>query len=192
MSFRNNLIAGVAFHNYAGMHFENLSLVHKNYPSYKLWCTENCTGFSKYDEKQWVHDAEIYMLEMLENINNGMNGYIDWNILLDQNGGPSHSQNYCKSPIILNENNEFILTPIYYYLKHLASLVPVNSDSVVVDAYRPDLFACAFKNGSNLIILILNVNDYPIEISLVIENERCQDMVAEHSIVSYSYELKNA
>lgn len=112
LSFRNNLIAGVAFHNYAGMHFENLSLVHKNYPHYKLWCTENCTGFSKYDEKQWVHDAEIYMLEMLENINNGMNGYIDWNILLDQNGGPSHSQNYCKSPIILNENNEFILTPI--------------------------------------------------------------------------------
>lgn len=74
----------------------------------------------------------------------------------------------------------------------MTSLVPVNSDSVVVDVYRPDLFACAFKNGSNLIILVLNVNDYPIEISLVIENESCQDMVAEHSIVSYSYELKNA
>ena len=185
LNIKDKMIAGVAFHNYAGMHFKNLELVHKDYPTYKLWCTEACQGFSEYDEKSWRRDAELYMLEMLGNINNGMTGYIDWNILLDSKGGPNHSENYCKSPIMLNANNEPILTPIYYYLKHLGSLITPGSDIITVDVCRPDLFVCAFKQDTTLTIIALNINDYPIEIDLVIANARFKDFLKPHSIVSY-------
>lgn len=189
LSIKNKMIAGVAFHNYAGMHFKNLALVHSSFPLYKLWCTENCSGFSQYNVKNWTRDAEFYMLEMLGNINNGMNGYIDWNILLDINGGPNHSENFCKSPVILNENNEIILTPIYYYLKHLGGFVKSWAYSICVDVCRPDLFVCAFKNRNNIIVIALNINDYPIEVSLVIEKDRFQDIIDAHSIVTYVSDL---
>ena len=89
-------IAGIAYHWYSGTHLTNLELVAQKYKESLLIHTEGACYFSNYNEKEWIKDAEMYLYDLINDMNYGMNGYVDWNILLDFNGGPNHKNNFCK------------------------------------------------------------------------------------------------
>jgi glucosylceramidase len=36
---------------------------------------------------------------MINDFNNGTVAWTDWNVLLDENGGPNHVENYCFAPV---------------------------------------------------------------------------------------------
>ena len=81
-----NAISGFAFHWYTGDHFENIELVHEMFPGKLLIHTEGCTGYSKFNPNDEVHNAEIYGHDIIGDLNAGINGYIDWNMVLDYKG----------------------------------------------------------------------------------------------------------
>jgi len=185
-------IKGIAFHSYMGTHLTNVSLTHQKYPNMLLFHTEGCTGYSKYNETEWLVDAELYLIDIMTDITGGLNGYIDWNILLDSHGGPNHKENYCKSPIILNEKEDgFILTPIYYYLLHIAKYIKKGFTFVPVDVYRPDLFSVSAVKDETVVTVLLNPNHYEIEVNLVINDKRIHDKLNPHTIVTYIYDSMN-
>ena len=103
----NDEISGMAMHWYSGDYFEEIELTRYTYPEKLLFHTEGCTGFSKFRQEDEIYNAEIYGHNILGNLNAGINGYIDWNILLDSKGGPNHKRNYCNSPVMLNSENIF-------------------------------------------------------------------------------------
>lgn len=37
---------------------------------------------------------------MIGNLNEGMNTFFDWNLILDQEGGPNHVKNFCDAPYL--------------------------------------------------------------------------------------------
>ena len=185
--FNNKSIAGIGFHWYTGGYFEELKKVRNKYKNLLLIETEMCCGMSAYSEEEWLNKAELYLNEIIGNVNNGMNAYIDWNILLDYTGGPNHVNNYCAAPIILNKKgNDYIKTPIYYYLKHI-SLVPVNSYSL----YRnSDLKVCSFINNKYIYITVLNDTDVDKDINIKIGNKYIKDIIKRHSIITYKMSVK--
>ncbi len=91
---------GVAYHWYSGDHFENLRLFNEKYPEKMLINTEACQegGIATNDWRV----AKRYAHNIIGDLNNFANGWMDWNILLDEKGGPNHSKNYCDAPIIAN------------------------------------------------------------------------------------------
>ena len=181
----NDKIAGIGFHWYSGGYFDNLKLIKKEYPNLLMINTEMCCGFSSYNEIEWIVDAKLYLKEIINDINSGMNIFIDWNILLNNSGGPNHVKNYCKSPIILNEdNNDFIKTPIYYYLKHIA-IIPHKSKVLFTSSYDLDLFVCAFKDKEDIYIVVLNNNNENRNINILINDNYIEDNIASDSIITY-------
>lgn len=183
---KHSNIAGFAVHTYMGSHTTNLELVKKKYPTALLIETEGCCGFSKYKEQDWVRDAEYYLLNILLDMNSGLNAYIDWNILLDAKGGPNHKENFCKSPILLNnKDDDFIKTPIYYYLAHIAKTVRPGDQILSLDLYRADLFGVAGSDKKETRVTLLNVNNYEIEVCLVMNGHSIKDFIKPHSVVTY-------
>ncbi|HEV2328292.1 MAG TPA: glycosyl hydrolase, partial [Verrucomicrobiae bacterium] len=84
---------GVAFHWYVGDHFENVKRVKEAYPKTHLLFTEGCV--SNFDASlmgNWSW-GETYAISMIHDFNNGAEGWTDWNVLLDKNGGPNHVGN---------------------------------------------------------------------------------------------------
>ena len=78
----------MAFHWYVGDHFENVKRVHEAFPNTHLLFTEGCNApfdASPIHEWQW---GEQYGISMINDFNNGAEGWTDWNVLLDQQGGP--------------------------------------------------------------------------------------------------------
>ena len=108
----NKAASGIAFHWYSGNHFENISLCREKFPDKLIFHTEGCFSYDPNNSfpNQYAHD-------IIGDLNAGINGYMDWNILLDSKGGPNHKRNYCNSPVMLNkENTDYNKSQTYYYI----------------------------------------------------------------------------
>ena len=181
----NPAVKGIAFHWYSGAFFKELDLIRQENPFILLIETEMCCGFSRYNRKKWINDAELYLSEIINGINHGLNALLDWNLLLDSRGGPNHKWNFCKSPIILDKRKqEYIKTPIYYYLKHIG--IANKSEVVASSIFSRDsnLEVVALKRDK-LYITVLNKNDTKQKIKIKFGNELIKDKIDRNSVITY-------
>ena len=115
------MVAGVACHWYSGDHFENLDMIHSAYPELKLILSESCVGFLRPDDAQ-AHAAGAVQLshEILGDLAHGATAFYDWNLLLDERGGPNHVGNFCHAPYLFDtkakELRPQLLLQYYYQL----------------------------------------------------------------------------
>ncbi len=179
---KNEKIGGVGFHYYTGHNFNELKKIREKYPDLLLINTEMCCGYSEYHEKNWIKEAEYYLNDIIGDMNVGVNAYLDWNILLDSNGGPSHKKNYVKSASIRIDDN-YIKTPIYYYLYHLSHFI---NDSVIVENKNDTkLKVVSLKSKNKLIIVVMNNGNDVVEYNLEINKNSISDKINSHSIITY-------
>ena len=183
---QNPKIAGLCYHWYDGTHPDQMWQVHQKYPDIKLISSEMCVGFSPYDPKDWATAANPYYYELMSDINSGTSAFLDWNILLDWQGGPSYCKNYVKSPVILDENGDnFILTPIYDALKKFAKLYPAGSQIVRCDYDSKDVAAVARQTKSGYEAVVANVSGQEQQIILKFGRK-------EHDFILKPLEIKKS
>jgi glucosylceramidase len=120
--------------------------VYDQYPDMILLPTEATYEMTVLDDDDandnWLADGiwskgEGYAFDIMGDLNAGSGGWTDWNILLDQNGGPNHVGNYCDAAIIgdvSEEGSEAIyFHPQYYYLGHFSKFLPPGSTRISVE-----------------------------------------------------------
>lgn len=180
-------IIGIAYHYYSGDHFENISLTHDAFPGKILLHTEGCTGYSKFNQNDEVTNGEIYGHDILGDLNSGSNGYIDWNLVLDNKGGPNHKLNYCNSPIMINSNKtDYIKNLTYYYIGHFSKFIMPGSKRIAFSRYTSDIEVTSFKNPDNSIaIVLMNRNNFSKEYTICMNDISIHDNLDSHAIVSY-------
>lgn len=178
---------GIAFHWYTGTHFENIKLLNDIFPDKLLIHTEGCTGYSKFKPKDELFNANMYAEEIIGDLNAGINAFIDWNIVLDYNGGPNHKRNYCNSPIMISKNNDnYIKTPAFYYIAHFSKYIKPGAKRIAFSKFTNSIQMTAFKNIDNsIVIVLLNKNDYNEEYNLNINNMSFHDNLDSNAIVTF-------
>ena len=174
--------AGIAFHWYSGNHFENIALCRQVFPEKLLFHTEGCFGYEPNgsSHNQYAHD-------IIEDLNSGINGYMDWNILLDSKGGPTHRKNPCNSPVMLNtDNSDYIKSLTFYYIGHFSKVIQPGAVRLAHSKYLSDIHVTAFRNpnGSTAIVM-LNKVGYDIDFNLCMGKMTFKDTLCGNSIVSY-------
>ena len=179
----NDKIAGFAFHYYTGSNFNELKKLRDKYPNKLLINTEMCCSYSKYDEISWIGASEYYLTDIIGDMNNGVNAYLDWNILLNTDGGPTYKNNPVKSASI-RVNDNYIKSPIYYYLYHISHFVDDNSYVIESNA-NCSLKVVAIKNNKKIITVVMNKTNQDIEYNLVFNKEKYYDIINKHSIITY-------
>lgn len=179
--------SGISFHWYTGNHFENLKYINKMFPNKLLIHTEGCTGYSNFKEKDELFNAELYANEIIGDFNSGVNAFIDWNMVLDYNGGPNHKLNFCNSPIMINKkNNDYIKTPSFYYISHFAKYIKPGAKRIHLSTFTDNIELISFKNLDNsVIIVLLNRNNFNIEYNLCYKNYSLHDNLDSHCIVTF-------
>lgn len=115
--------------------------------------------------------AYRYARDIIGNLNNWVEGWVDWNMVLDRQGGPNHAQNWCIAPVIADTTlNEVYYTPLYYVMGHFSKFIRPGAVRVALDGYERDgIMTTCFKNedGSYALVL-LNMTDanMPFEVRL--------------------------
>ena len=181
---KNDKVAGTCFHYYKGQAFNEIKKVREKYPDMFLINSEMCCAYSPYNEINWISSAEYYLKDIIGDMNNGVNAYLDWNILLDEHGGPTHSKNYVKSPSIL-VNDNYIKSPIYYYLYHISHFIDNDTMIIESDSYTNKLKTVSLISNNKLIVVIMNVSNETIKFNLTIKNKYITDSINSHSIITY-------
>jgi len=113
-----------------------------------------------------------YARDIIGCLNNWVDGWIDWNMVLDRQGGPNWFKNWCLAPVIVDpEADEVYYTPLYYTMAHFSKYIRPDAVKIDLSMDNENVIATAVKNPDGTIaIVILNQNEYPVSIQINVEN----------------------
>lgn len=164
----DRMVDGIAFHWYSGDHFEALNLTQEAYPDKQLIFTEGCVEYSRFDTDQ-LKNAQMYAHDIIGNLNAGMTGSMDWNILLDKKGGPNHVGNYCDAPIMIDtEKDTFEVKLSYDYIGHFSRYIRRGAKRIAFTKYTSELEMTAFRNMDGSLAIVL-MNRHPQDIPVTFD-----------------------
>ncbi|MDO4306654.1 MAG: glycoside hydrolase family 30 beta sandwich domain-containing protein [Eubacteriales bacterium] len=191
--FRNEkaleTIYGVAVHWYTGDHFQGLSMVKETWPEKEIFFTEGCVEYSRFMDSNEVNKAEMYAHDMIGNFNNGVSAFFDWNLLLDEKGGPNHVGNFCAAPVMASEDGlDFEKRLSYYYIGHFSRYVKKGACAAAVTSFSTDVETSGFVNPSGeRVIVLLNRQEKAISIALGKDGKGKNLLLAPHTITTVCY-----
>jgi len=182
--------AGTAIHWYASTNEvfpDVLQYAHEKAPNKYLIQTEACgdSEIPKWNDDQWYWSKEAtdwgwdwapddqkylhpkyapvnrYARDIIGCLNNWVDGWVDWNMVLDKQGGPNWFKNWCLAPVIVDpESDEVYFTPIYYTLSHFSKFIRPGATRIGVDNSDESLMVTAAKNtDGSIAVVVFNEGD---------------------------------
>ena len=118
-------------------------------------------GFDWREEsKKYLHPkyapANRYARDIIGCLNNWVDGWIDWNMVLDRQGGPNWFKNWCVAPVIVDpEVNQVYYTPLYYIMSHFSKFIRPGAEIIGVENNDSDLMVAAAQNPDNSISVVV-------------------------------------
>jgi glucosylceramidase len=182
---------GLAFHwyeNWSGgePQFDNVRRVAEAFPGVNLFHTEGCNGpfdTKRIDDWNW---GESYGSSMIHDFNNGAVAWTDWNVLLDERGGPNHVGNFCFAPVHADtKTGKLHFTSAYYYIGHFSKFIRPGARRVAAATSRDALLSTAFLNGDGkLAVVVMNRGGEDIAYHLCIAGQAAALTSPAHSIAT--------
>jgi glucosylceramidase len=175
-------IWGAGFHWYMTDSFDNVQRVHDAWPDKKLLFTEGCQEGGPHTGLWGV--GERYGRSMIQDLNHWTIGWVDWNLLLDQTGGPNHVGNFCSAPILGDTRSGEIAYQIsYYYIGHFSRFIRPGYVRILVAPTRDDLECTAFAGpDGKIVVVVINRTEIPRNFELRIGGECAMVEAPQRSI----------
>ena len=180
---------GIGFHWYeswtgGGNIYDNVRRTAEAYPKTNLIFTEGCAESFKLDKINDWHWGEMYGRSMINDFNNGTVAWTDWNVLLDETGGPNHVGNFCFAPVHADTRTDKITyLNSYYYIGHFSKFIRPGAKRIISAASRGQLLTTAFLNTDGKIaVIVMNQSKDKIPYRLWIAGKAAETIALPHSI----------
>jgi glucosylceramidase len=148
--------------------------------------TEGANGdFNAEDLNDWKL-GENYGVNMIHDFNNGAGAWTDWNILLDETGGPNHVGNFSFAPIhAKTKEGTLYYTNSYYYIGHFSKFIRPGAKRIISSSNRADLLTTAFMNKDGRIaVVVMNSGSEKFAYKMYIGNKALELTSLPHSIAT--------
>ncbi len=194
--------AGAAIHWYESTYDyfpEALQYAHNKAPGKHLIETEGCVDSEvpKWKDDKWYWQKEAtdwgwdwasekdkhlhpkyapvnrYATDIIGCLNNYVDGWIDWNMVLDTQGGPNWFKNWCVAPVIVSpEKDEVYFTPLFYVMAHFSKFMRPGAVKIGCEINHKEVMATAVQNpDGSIVIALFNPTDTSYNITLNINKE---------------------
>ena len=182
---------GIGYHWYetwtgGDMQFENLKRVAETFPDKNLIFTEGCAEtYNPSRVTAWAL-GERYGTSMINDFNAGTVGWTDWNVLLDETGGPNHVKNFCFAPVHGDtKTGQVTYTNSYYYIGHFSKFIRPGAKRIISSSNRTDLLTTAFINEDGKVaVVVMNKGGKNIPYRLWIGGKTVEVNSRPHSIAT--------
>lgn len=182
---------GIGFHWYedwsgGDQMFDNVKKVKDAFPSTNVMFTEGCNSpfnMSQINDWKW---GERYGRSMINDFNDGAVGWTDWNVLLDEKGGPNHVGNFCFAPIHADtKTGELYYMNSYYYIGHFSKFIRPGAKRISSSPSRSQLLSTAFINKDGKIaVVVMNQSDQKVPYYLWVGGKAASVTALPHSIAT--------
>ena len=164
--------------------FDNVKLVRETFPDKPLIFTEGCAYPFDFQKLQDWKLGEQYGRSMINDFNSGTVGWTDWNILLDETGGPNHVKNFCFAPVHADtRTGQLIYTNSYYYIGHFSKFVRPGARRIASSPSRSQLLSTAFINPDGKVsVVVMNKGDQKVSYFLWLDGQAAEVESLPHSI----------
>ena len=169
-----------------------------------FWWNKNATDWAytatwagvKSEDHPIYVPVHRYARNIIVSIDHWLRGWIDWNAVLDHNGGPNHVGNYCGAPVMINtETGQVYYTPVYYILAQFSKTIrpgdrAVRTSMILDGQGEDDLHACATINKDNVLsVQVLNTTKENILYKLQLEGRYAEITVEANSLQTVQIQL---
>lgn len=163
-----DMVSGVACHWYSGDHFENLELIRKYYPHLKMIISESCIEYSKFEAGDEVVNAARLSHEIIGDLNHGITAFYDWNLLLDEQGGPNHVGNYCQAPYLFDTKQKKLMPQLLQkHFYHFSHFIMPGAKRIAFSRYTEKLDVTVWRNtDGSLVSVFLNRTDMEMPVNV--------------------------
>ena len=206
-------IWGTAVHWYSSTidwYPDVLNYVHEKYPGKELIHTEGCidSEVPRWQNDKWYWEKEAkdwgytwalpadkplhpqyvpvyrYARDIIGGLNSWLTGWIDWNIVLDTQGGPNHAKNWCIAPVIAKpETDEIYLTPLYYVMAHFSKYFRSGAYRIGVTTDMKNLMITACKNpDGSIAVAVLNQDGEAVQYRVSIGDKTVSMTIDENAL----------
>ncbi len=197
-------VNSLTVHGYDWDGFATLTALHKRYDQLPIWMTEVCyarpgnipTGRDTSLPVYGFDDGEYWGNMIVNDLNNWVCGWIYWNMILDENGGPwlvsvEHGDpdgNRQHPVVIVNrKTKEVHYTGLYYYLAHFSKFVRPGAVRIGSNVYRSSALNCvAFQRAGHIILNIIN-NGADTSVAVNYGGRQFIRRLAAHSVTTFAW-----
>jgi glucosylceramidase len=205
--------AGTAIHWYEST-FEvfpdALQYAHKKAPNKYLIETEGCidSEIPKWKDDAWYWKKEAtdwgwdwaseqdkylhpkyapvnrYATDIIGCLNNFVDGWIDWNIVLDKQGGPNWFKNWCVAPVIVDpETDEVYFTPLYYTMAHFSKFMRPSAVKIGCEIDSKEVVSTAVLNPDGTIaVAVFNPTSNKYSIAILLDNKKVSISIDKNAL----------
>ena len=112
------------------------------------------------EEEKYLHPkyapVNRYARDIIGCLNNWVDGWVDWNMVLDKQGGPNWFKNWCVAPVLVDvDSDEVYYTPIYYVMCHFSKFIRPNAVRIGIETSDKNLQATAAQNPDGSIVVVV-------------------------------------
>jgi glucosylceramidase len=192
---------GMAIHWYESTYEvfpDDLQYAHKKAPSKFLIETEGCVDSeiphwrddAWYWKKEatdwgwdWASEKEKYLHpkyapvnryanDIIGCLNNWVDGWIDWNMVLDRQGGPNWFKNWCVAPVIVDvDKDEVYFTPLYYVMTHFSKYMRPGAVKIGCKINSKEVVSTAVQNpDGSIAVAVFNPTEFIKTIDIKLNN----------------------
>ena len=125
-----------------------------------------------------------YARDLIGCLNNWVDGWIDWNMVLDRQGGPNWANNWCNAPVIVDpKKDEVYYTPMYYALMHFSRFLRPGAKVLTVKCESDKVMATAVRNPDGTVaVVVLNQGAEPVGLDLVVSDKHYSLSISKEAI----------
>jgi glucosylceramidase len=207
------LIYGTAVHWYTGTEDwfpESLQHTHNLAPEKGIIHTEGCIDaevphwnddawYWKKEATDWGYDwapekdkplhpkyvpTYRYARDIIGCLNNWVEGWVDWNMILDDKGGPNHAKNWCIAPILVKpETDQVYITPLYYMLSHFSKYIRPGAVRIGFENTDETLMVTAAQNpDGSTVVVVLNTAENPKTFEVLLNGKKVVYAIAAQAL----------
>lgn len=151
------------------------------------------------EEEKYLHPKYVpvfrYAADIIGCLNNQVDGWVDWNMVLDKQGGPNWFNNWCGAPVLVDpENDEVYFTPLYYTMAHFSKFI--RPDAVRIGFENPDkeiLITAAKNPDGSVAVVVFNPSDDKKNLEIYLGNQKVPVQISSKAIqtVHLTYQKKS-
>lgn len=140
------------------------------------------------DDQKYLHPkyapVNRYARDIIGCMNNWVDGWIDWNMVLDKQGGPNWFKNWCLAPVIADpESDEVYFTPIFYTLSHFSKYIRPGATRIGFDNTDDSLMVTAAKNkDGSIAVVVFNEGNTSKNFSIALNEKTIDIKISEKAI----------
>ncbi len=181
-----DMVAGIAFHWYSGDHFEALELVRNKFQDKKMIISESCIEYSKFEEADVISGALRLSHEIIGDLNHGMTAFYDWNLLLDEHGGPNHVGNFCHAPFLYDTVQKKLMPQLLQqHFEHFSHYLCPGSVRMGYSKYTEQVDVTAYQNpDGKKVVVMLNKSKEILPVNMRMQGEVVEFLLYPESITT--------